>query len=81
MNKIDEIDKMEMKHKSPYYDTIKTLAPKYDPRHVEGYLRVAYPTLDHLSASEFAFKVKMSCYCINEAGKKMAETVAKSYGL
>jgi hypothetical protein len=71
-----------MAHKSPYYDRIKSMVdPKYDPRHVEAYMRAGHSTLDGLSAEEFAFEVKMCCYCVDEQGKRNAERVAKGFGL
>jgi hypothetical protein len=71
-----------MANKSPYYDSIKALVdPKYNPRHVEAYMRVANSCLDGLSHSEFTEEVKWSCFCIDEQGKRNAERVAKSFGL
>lgn len=71
-----------MANKSPYYNAIKALVDlKYNPRHVEAYMRVANASLDALSPAEFAEEAKMSCYVIDEQGKRNAERVAKSFGI
>jgi len=41
---------------SPYQTKIKELSPASDPRHVEGYMRLAHGTLDQLSHSNSARK-------------------------
>lgn len=64
-----------------YRDRIKTLAPGYDPRHVEAYMRVGRSTLDGLSLDEFIAEAKLACECIDEGGADMAERIAQSYGL
>lgn len=53
----------------------------YDPRHIEGYMRLQYGTLDHLSAADFRREVSVCIQCINEAGRDMAERNAQSFGL
>lgn len=52
-----------------------------DPRHVEGYMRLQYGTLDHLSRTEFNKEVKIGIECIDADGIVNAESLAKSYGL
>lgn len=52
-----------------------------DPRHIEGYMRLQYSTLDHLSYSEFFKECKLCAECIDYDGIKNAEKNAKSYGL
>jgi len=63
-----------------YRERIKDLAPDYDPRHVEAYMRSAHSTLDHLSPAEFSREVRLAVACIETAGKVFAERVAKSFG-
>jgi len=70
-----------MANKRLYHDSIEALAPLYNPRHVEAYMRIANGCLDGLSPEEFAEEVKMSCYVIDEQGKRNAERVAKSFGI
>jgi hypothetical protein len=64
-----------------YTDRIKSLAPDYDPRHIEGYMRLAHSTLDRLSARQFKREVDISIACIREGGKEAAERNAQSFGL
>lgn len=66
---------------SPYREMISELAPAYDPRHVEAYMRVEHPTLDGLAYWQFAEEVKLAAACIEAAGLKTAERVAISFGL
>jgi hypothetical protein len=53
----------------------------YDPRHIEGFMRLTYGTLDHLPREVFKNEVELNILCIDEGGKEQAETLAKSYGL
>lgn len=64
-----------------YAERIKKLAPQYDPRHIEGYMRLQYSTLDHLDSRTFAKEVKLCAMCVDEGGVEAAERNAKSYGL
>jgi hypothetical protein len=53
----------------------------YDPRHIEGFMRLTYGTLDHLPRETFATETELNILCIEEGGTEHAETLAKSYGL
>ena len=64
-----------------YADRIRALAPGYDPRHVEGYMRLQFSTLDHLDPMTFAREVQIAAGCIEVGGEEMAERNARSYGL
>jgi hypothetical protein len=64
-----------------YQATIKQIAPKHDPRHIEGYMRLQYSTLDHLDRATFRREVKLCAACVDEGGIEMAEKNAKSFGL
>ena len=66
---------------SLYADRIRALAPDYDPRHIEGYMRLQYSTLDHLDAATFAREVKIAIGCIEYGGVEAAERNAQSFGL
>lgn len=70
-----------MAYTSRYADQIKKLAPTYDPRHIEAFMRVGHGTLDKLSTRQFRAEVKLSTQCIDSAGLQDAEDCAKSYGL
>jgi len=63
-----------------YRDLIKRLAPEYDPRHIEAYIRVEHSTLDHLTPERFRAEVRIARLCIDEGGREMAEQCARSFG-
>ena len=52
-----------------------------DPRHVEAFMRDAYPLLDRLSADQFAHAVRAAAAVIDEAGTEKAERLARWLGL
>lgn len=64
-----------------YRDRIKQLAPTYDPRHIEAFMRSEHGTLDHLSPDAFAAEVCIAAMCIEDGGREFGERLAKSYGL
>ncbi len=66
---------------SLYAKHIQALAPGYDWRHIEGYMRLQYSTLDHLDAATFAREVKTAIGCIEYGGVEAAERNAQSFGL
>lgn len=66
---------------SLYENRIRELAPGYDPRHVEAYMRIGHGTLDALSRSQFMQEVRIACGCIDEVGIEAAESCAISMGL
>lgn len=53
----------------------------FDPRHIEGYIRLAHSTLGGLSWPEIRREVKIAIDCINEGGLSAAESNAVSFGL
>lgn len=69
-----------MTPKSLYEDRIRELAPDYDPRHVEAFMRVGHGTLDHLSGEAFRMEVEISCACVDNVGVDEAEKTAISMG-
>jgi len=54
---------------------------RYDPRHIEGYMRLEHGTLDALSASRFSEEIEISRQCIDADSYSNAESLAKSFGL
>lgn len=52
-----------------------------DPRHLEGFIRLRFSTLDHLDWPTIRREVKLSVACIKECGTDAAERNAKSFGL
>ena len=52
-----------------------------DPRHVEGWMRVARGPLDGLSRPEFELEVAISIQCIKSSTLTTSEQLALSYGL
>ena len=65
---------------SLYQAKIKELSPASDPRHVEGYMRLAHGTLDQLSPKKYRAKVASVVACIAGGGIDAAEKLAQSYG-
>lgn len=65
-----------------YQNIIKDLFPdsEIDPRHVEGYLRLRFRTLDHLSRDDFEEECLSAMDAI-DMDPKAAEELAQSYGL
>lgn len=53
---------------------------KYDPRHIEAFMRLEHSTLDGLSRGQFASEVSTARVCIDEGGRDGAESLARSYG-
>lgn len=66
--------------RAPYHNQIAPLAPGYDPRHVEAFMRTEHPTLDALRPSKFAEEVRIACFAIDKAGTDFAEQLAQSHG-
>lgn len=64
-----------------YAETIRSIAPSYDARHVEAYMRVEHDTLDSMPPGRFAAEVRIACACVDEGGVEMAERIARSLGL
>ena len=75
-------------YQSMYHRKIQDMAPGFDPRHVEAYMRVGlvlhglkHSTLDGLSAADFRAEVQLCCHCIVDGGIDAAESCAQSFGL
>lgn len=66
---------------SQYAAIFKELQPNYDPRHIEGYVRLQYHTLNHLPRATLKREAAIAAACIDEAGLEVAERNAKSFGL
>ena len=56
-------------------------AQGFDPRHIEGYMRLQHSYLGELSKSAFAREVRLCVECIREGGVEAAERNAQSFGL
>lgn len=54
---------------------------KYEPRHIEAYMRLECGTLDGLSRERFNAEVEISRQCVDAGGVEDAEALAQSYGL
>jgi hypothetical protein len=66
---------------SIYQKMIKEIAPEYDPRHIEAYMRLQYSTLNGLSYEIFRHEINVGVECIKMAGVESAEQCAQSFGL
>lgn len=64
-----------------YRNRIQEIAPSYDARHIEAYLRLEHGTLDRLDPHAFAAEVVTAVMCIEAGGADAAERLAQSYGL
>ena len=64
-----------------YQAHIRLLLPKFDPRHIEAFMRSEFGTLDSLSTTRFVEEAFLASECVNQGGVEMAELLAKSYGL
>jgi len=54
---------------------------KYNPRHIEAYMRLEHSTLDGLSSKQFDNEIKICIDCIKYDGIENAENCASSMGL
>jgi hypothetical protein len=64
-----------------YQATIQSIDPTVNARHVEGFMRLQYGTLDHLSRARFVNEIKMFKAEYTPANEIDWERNAKSYGL
>ena len=67
-----------------YYQRAIAAMPKangYDPRHIEGYMRLQHDILSRLSKQQFSREVRLCVECIKEGGIEAAERNAQSFGL
>lgn len=71
---------------SPYADLIKEIAGKLgreniNPRWVEAFMSLEYPSLNSVSRESFEREVKTAIHCIDALGPERAERCARSFGL
>lgn len=72
--------------KAPYDQTIREVLAEIgligaaDPRHIEGYMRLQYGTLDHLTRAQFRAEVQLCVQCVKADGIANAERLAQSFG-
>jgi hypothetical protein len=52
-----------------------------DPRHIEAWIRLAHPTLDGLSRSEFVCAMYEALAQVQDAAPTESEALAASFGL
>jgi len=52
-----------------------------DPRHIEGYMRDKFGTLDHLDRRAFKREVLSALACVDQGGKDQAESLAQCFGI
>lgn len=67
--------------KTPYTEIFSRLAPGYDPRHIEAFVRLEYSTLGHLSPEKLKRETAIAIDCIKVGGLHNAEMCAQSFGL
>ena len=61
-----------------YATTFKRLQPRYDPRHIEAYVRLEYSTLDGCSIEVLRREAAIAAMCIDTVGPIEAEACAVS---
>lgn len=71
---------------SPYSDLIAEIAGKLgrgnvNPRWVEAFMSLEYPSLNSISRESFEREVKVAINCIDALGPEKAEQCAQSFGL
>jgi hypothetical protein len=71
---------------SPYADLIMEIAgnigrEKINPRWVEAFMSLEYPSLNSISRERFEREVKVAINCIDALGPEKAEQCAQSFGL
>ena len=71
---------------SPYSDLITEIARKLgreniNPRWVEAFMSLEYPSLNSISRKSFEREVKTAINCIDALGPEKAEQCAQSFGL
>jgi hypothetical protein len=81
LNMIDLESNVNENQSKLYHDTFKKLAPGFDPRHIEAWIRTEYDTLDNMSPKELKVAVEFAKKQRNTEGPRMSEQLAKSYGL
>lgn len=69
-----------------YADLILEIAmeqgrPDANPRWIEAYMRLEYPSLNGVSRESFEREVKIAINCIDALGPEKAEQCAQSFGL
>lgn len=70
-----------MATETAYAATFRKLQPNYDPRHIEGLVRLEYHTLSHLDIRTLRREAKIAAACIDMMGVADAEANAVSFGL
>lgn len=66
---------------SAYAETFRKLQPKCDPRHVEAYVRLEYPTLGSVPIETLRREAKIAAACIKAVPLADSEALAVSFGL
>ena len=64
-----------------YQKIIKTIDPVLNARWVEGFMRLQYKTLDHLSKADFEREVNLYKEEFRIEDAELLEENARSYGL
>lgn len=62
-------------------EVLRPIAPAINPRHVEAYIRLIYPTLNDLSSKDLEAVVSGAVLDIEIEGTETAEKLAQSFGL
>lgn len=64
-----------------YQKSIQRLDPNVNPRLVEGFMRLQYGTLDHLTTNDFKREIELFKIALLRDGEEVWERNAESYGI
>jgi hypothetical protein len=64
-----------------YRELIKSIAPSFNPAHVEAWMRLEHDTLDCLSPRKFRSEVRVACQCIEQSTQEQTLELVRSMGL
>ena len=64
-----------------YQKIIQSIDPSVNARHVEGFMRLEYGTLSHLSRQKIAREIKMFKATASQEMESTWESNARSFGL
>ena len=66
---------------NPYQQIINRIDPTLNPRWDEGFIRLQYGTLDHLSVTDFEREIDLFRGELQQEDEQTWEDNARSYGL
>jgi hypothetical protein len=71
----------KMARESMYQDMIRYLAPTYNARHIEAWIRSENGNLDYLTPAQWGREVRTAAECVDFVSAELSENLARSFGL